>query len=122
MLTSSTTGVATQAWDYAKYFIDVNAAHSKDTIIINEAVFKGLPEDLQQAILKAAAAAEVRGLEWSKREDEETKARLVKEGMTIIKPDAAFQAELQKLGIVLAEDWEKRAGADGTKVLNEFRK
>jgi len=42
--------------------------------------------------------------------------------MTIIKPDAAFQAELQKLGIVLAEDWEKRAGADGTKVLNEFRK
>ena len=64
----------------------------------------------------------MRGLEWSKREDEETKARLVKEGMTIIKPDAAFQAELQKLGIVLAEDWEKRAGADGTKVLNEFRK
>jgi TRAP-type C4-dicarboxylate transport system substrate-binding protein len=122
MLTSSTTGVATQAWDYAKYFIDLNAAHSKDTIIINEAVFKGLPEDIRQAILKAAAAAEVRGLESSKREDTETKARLVKEGMTILKPDAAFQAELQKVGAALAEDWEKRAGPDGTKVLSEFRK
>lgn len=122
MLTSATTGVATQAWDYAKYFIDVNAAHSKDTIIINEAAFKALAPDIQDAILKASAAAEVRGLEWSKREDEDTKARLVKEGMTIIKPDAAFQTELQKLGVTLAEDWEKRAGADGAKVLSEFRK
>ncbi len=122
MLTSSTTGVATQAWDYAKYFIDLNAAHSKDTIIIHEAVFRGLPEDIRQAILKAAAAAEIRGLEASKREDTETKARLVKEGMTILKPDAAFQAELQKIGAALAEDWEKRAGPDGTKVLSEFRK
>jgi TRAP-type C4-dicarboxylate transport system substrate-binding protein len=122
MLTSSTTGVATQAWDYAKYFIDVNAAHSKDTIIINEAVYKGLPQDIQQAIVKAAAAAEVRGLEWSKKEDADTKARLVKEGMTIIKPDAAFQAELQKIGLVMAADWEKRAGPDGAKVLTEYRK
>lgn len=122
MLTSSTTGVATQAWDYAKYFIDINAAHSKDTIIVNDAVFKALPEDIQQAILKAAAAAEIRGLEWSKREDHETKARLVKEGMTIIKPDAAFQAELQKIGVALADDWEKRAGPDGAAVLKEFRK
>ena len=121
-LTSASTGVATQAWDYAKYFVDLNAAHSKDTIMVNQAAFKALPEDIQAAVRKAAANAETRGLEWSKKEGEETKARLEKEGMIILKPDAAFKTELKKLGDAMAEDWEKRAGADGAAVLKEFRK
>jgi TRAP-type C4-dicarboxylate transport system substrate-binding protein len=120
-LTSASTGVATQAWDYAKYFVDLNAAHSKDTIMVNQAAFRALPEDIQAAVRKAAANAEVRGLEWSKKEHEETKARLEKEGMIIIKPDAAFKAELAKLGEAMAEDWEKRAGPDGAAVLKAFR-
>ena len=120
-LTSSTTGVATQAWDYAKYFVDLQATHSKDTIIVNTQAFKALPQDLQAAVLSAAAAAEKRGWEWSKREGEETKARLAKEGMTIITPDAQFLADLRKVGDVLAQDWEKRAGPEGAAVLKEFR-
>lgn len=119
-LTSSTTAVATQSWDYAKYFIDFQAAHSKDTIIINTAAFKGLSADLQQIILTASANAEKRGWDWSKREGEETKARLVKEGVTILTPDPAFVADLRKIGERLAQDWEKRAGPDGATVLKEF--
>lgn len=121
MLTSSTTGVATQAWDYAKYFIDLQATHSKQTIIVNQQAFKGLPQDIQAAVLKAAATAEKRGWEWSSKEGEETKARLVKEGMTIITPDEKFIAELRKVGAALAQEWEKRAGADGTAALKDFR-
>ena len=120
-LTSSTTGVATQAWDYAKYFVDLQATHSKDTIIVNTQAFKALPQDLQAALLDAAAAAEKRGWEWSKREGEETKARLAKEGMTILTPDPQFLAELRKVGDVLAQDWEKRAGPEGAAVLKAFR-
>ena len=120
-LTSSTTGVATQAWDYAKYFVDLQATHSKDTIIVNTKAFNALPKDIQDAVWKAAGEAEKRGWEWSKREGEETKARLAKEGMTILAPDAAFQAELRKVGEVMIQDWEKRAGADGTAALKAFR-
>ena len=54
-------------------------------------------------------------------EGDETKARLVKEGMTIVVPDAKFQADLKKIGDVLAADWEKRAGPDGVAALKEFR-
>jgi len=120
-LTSSTTGVATQAWEYAKYFIDLEATHSKDTIIINTKVFQGLSKDLQDAILKAAADAEKRGWEWAVREGEETKARLAKEGMIIVKPDAAFLADLKKVGDTMAKDWEKRAGPDGATVLQQMK-
>jgi len=119
-LTSSTTGVATQAWDYAKYFIDLQATHSKDTIIVNTAAFKALPQDIQQAVLKAAADAEKRGWDWSIREGEETKARLAKEGMIIITPDPAFMADLRKVGEAMARDWEKRAGPDGVAALKEL--
>jgi TRAP-type C4-dicarboxylate transport system substrate-binding protein len=116
-LTSSTTGVATQAWDYAKYFIDLQATHSKDTIIVNTRAFKALPQDIQATVLKAAADAEKRGWEWSKREGEETVARLAKEGMVILTPNEAFVSELRKVGETMARDWEKRAGPEGVEVL-----
>lgn len=120
-LTSATTGVATQAWDYAKYFIDLQAAHSKDTIIVNTQAFKALPQDIQEAVLKAAADAQKRGWDWSIKEGEETKARLAKEGMIIITPDAAFMADLKKIGDTMARDWEKRAGPDGTAALKALQ-
>jgi TRAP-type C4-dicarboxylate transport system substrate-binding protein len=119
-LTSSTTGVATQAWDYAKYFIDLEATHSKDTIVVNTKAFQGLPKDIQEAVLKAAATAEKRGWEWAKTEGEETKARLAKEGMIILKPDPAFAAELRKVGDTMAQDWMKRAGPDGVAMFKEY--
>ena len=119
-LTSSTTGVATQAWDYAKYFIDLQATHSKDTIIVNTQAFKALPQDIQTAVLKAAADAEKRGWDWSIREGDETKTRLAKEGMIILTPDAAFIADLRKIGETMARDWEKRAGPDGVAALKEL--
>ena len=84
-------------------------------------VFKNSLTNLSHCLNKAAANAEKRGWEWSKREGDETKARLVKEGMTIVVPDAKFQAELKKIGDVLAADWEKRAGPDGVAALKEFR-
>lgn len=116
-LTSSTTGVATQAWDYAKYFIDLQATHSKDTIIVNTRAFKALPQDIQAIVLKAAADAEKRGWDWSKREGEETVARLAKEGMVILTPNEAFVSELRKVGETMARDWEKRAGPEGVEAL-----
>ena len=120
-LTSASTAVATKSWEYAKYFIDLQAAHTKQTIIVNAAAFKALPADVQDAVLKASAAAEQRGWAASRREADETRERLVKEGVIIVKPDEAFRGELSKLGVTLATDWEKRAGAEGTGVLKAYR-
>jgi TRAP-type transport system periplasmic protein len=120
-LTSASTAVATKSWEYAKYFIDLQAAHTKQTIIVNTAAFKALPADIQDAVLKASAAAEQRGWAASRREADETRERLVKEGVIIVKPDEAFRGELSKLGVTLATDWEKRAGAEGTGVLKAYR-
>jgi TRAP-type C4-dicarboxylate transport system substrate-binding protein len=73
------------------------------------------------AVLKASAAAEQRGWAASRREADETRERLVKEGVIIVKPDEAFRGELSKLGVTLATDWEKRAGAEGAGVLKAYR-
>ena len=116
-LASASTAVATSGWDYAKYFIELRAAHAKDYFIVNQAAFKALPQDIQEIVLKAAATAEKRGWEWSEKEHEDNKATLRSKGMNVIEPDPEFLAGLRQIGDRLAADWEKKAGADGTAAL-----
>jgi len=121
-LASASTAVATSGWDYAKYFIELRAAHAKDYFIVNQAAFKALPQDIQEIVLKAAATAEKRGWEWSEKEHEDNKATLRSKGMNVVEPDPVFLAGLRKIGDQLAEAWVKKAGADGEAVLKEYRK
>ena len=120
-LASASTAVATSGWDYAKYFIELRAAHAKDYFIVNQAAFKALPQDIQDIVLKAAATAEKRGWEWSEKEHEDNKATLRAKGMNVIDPNPEFLAGLRQIGDRLAADWEKKAGAEGTAALKEYR-
>ena len=120
-LASASTAVATQGWDYAKYFIELRAAHAKDYFIVNQAAFKALPQDIQDIVLKAAAIAEKRGWEWSEKEHEDNKVTLRSKGMNVVDPDPVFLAGLRAIGDKLAVDWAKKAGPDGEAVLKEYR-
>ena len=120
-LASASTAVATSGWDYAKYFIELRAAHAKDYFIVNQAAFKALPQDIQEIVLKAAATAEKRGWEWSEKEHEDNKATLRAKGMNVIEPNPEFLASLRQIGDRLAADWEKKAGSDGSAALKEYR-
>jgi hypothetical protein len=42
--------------------------------------------------------------------------------MTIAPPSATFLAEFNKIGSTLLGDWEKKAGAQGTALLADYRK
>jgi TRAP-type C4-dicarboxylate transport system substrate-binding protein len=47
---------------------------------------------------------------------------LADNGMTVAPPSAAFLAEFNKIGTTMAVDWEKKAGAQGTALIAEYRK
>ena len=68
MITSPSTGVSSQAWDYVEYYYDFQAWLPKNMVIINKTVFEALPEKTQQVILNVAAEAEKRGWAMSKTE------------------------------------------------------
>jgi TRAP-type C4-dicarboxylate transport system substrate-binding protein len=57
----------------------------------------------------------------SRQREKESNDILAKNGMTLHKPDAAMMAEFQRVGSVVADEWLKKAGADGQQILKTFR-
>jgi TRAP-type C4-dicarboxylate transport system substrate-binding protein len=122
MITSSATGVDTQAWDFVKYFYDVKAMAPWDITIVNERVFSGLDQKTRDAVLAAAKIAEERGWKLQAEETGKLVAMLKSKGMDVRQPSPALMAELNKIGEQLIAEWSKAAGEDGPKILDQFRK
>ena len=122
MLTSSSTGVSSKAWEYSKYYYDTNAWHPRNVVIVNERAWQRLPEGQRAAIAKAAADAEKRGWELCKENDEKGKKVLADNGMQVVLPGKDLVDGFQKIGATMQGEWAKRAGADGEAVLATYRK
>jgi TRAP-type transport system periplasmic protein len=120
MISSSSTGVATKAWEYAKYFYDVNAWHPRNVVIVNERAFQALPEAAKNAILKAAADAEKRGWETVSKDHEAGLKQFRERGIQVEKaPDALYKA-FSEAGNTMVRDWVKQAGPDGEALLKAY--
>src|SRR5687768_946245 len=121
MMTAATTGVATKAWEYTGHLYLTNAWIPKNVVVVNTRAFQRLPEAQRNALLSAAAAAEKRGWEMSRQREKEGNDILAKNGMTLHKPDPAMMAEFQRVGRVVADEWLKKAGAEGQQILQSCR-
>jgi TRAP-type C4-dicarboxylate transport system substrate-binding protein len=121
MITSSATGTSTKAWEFVKNYYKTSAMHPKNVVVVNQRGFSRLPKDQQDALTKAAAAAEKRGWEMSKAREKEGDETLAKNGMTVREPDAKMKAAFQKIGAQMAQEWEKQAGADGQAIVKAYR-
>src|SRR5258707_199328 len=113
MVTSSATGTSTKAWEFVKNYTKTNAWNPKNAVIVNQRAFAALPKAQQDALLKAAAAAEPRGWEMSKAREKEGDETLAKNGVTVVDANPELRAALAKIGEQMGAEWEKAAGADG---------
>ncbi len=120
MITSPSTGANSKAWDYVPYFYHVQAWLPKNITVVNEKAFDALDKSTQSSVLAAAAAAEKRGWEASKKETGSKIAILKKNGMKVSAPSAALKSGLQKIGRIMTADWVKKAGAEGKAVLKAY--
>src|ERR1041384_3343129 len=83
MVTSSATGTATKAWEFVKNYYKTNAWNPKNVVVVNQRAFSGLPKNVQDGLVKAAAAAEPRGWEMSKAREKEGDETLAKNGVAV---------------------------------------
>ena len=120
MFTSAPTAVTTKAWDYTRFVYDTQAWVPKNVVFVNERAFQALPEAVRKVVLEQAAIAEKRGWEWSQRDNDESPKELVKNGMNLAPISPAFRAELKKIGDQMLEDWLKKAGPDGKKIIDAY--
>jgi TRAP-type C4-dicarboxylate transport system substrate-binding protein len=121
MVTSSATGTTTKAWEFVKNYYRTNAWKPKDIVMVNARAFDRLPKDQQAALLKAAAAAEPRGWEMSKAREKEGDDTLAKNGVAVSEPSPELKASLARIGLQMAGEWEKAAGAEGQALLKAYR-
>lgn len=119
-MTSIATVVELQAWDFSKNFYDVRAMHSRDVVFANQKAFDSLPDDLKQIVLDAAARAEVRGWEMSAQVSQVAAEKSKASGMNVQNVDPAFNAQLQKIGQQMAEEWLQKAGPQGQELLKSL--
>jgi TRAP-type C4-dicarboxylate transport system substrate-binding protein len=121
-MTSVATGYDSKAWESMSYFYDTQAWLPKNVTLINKAAFDRLDKATQDALLKAAAAAEARG--WFKSQDKHQwyAAQLAARGLKVLPPSAALKTGLQQIGERLTAEWLAKAGADGQAVIDAYKK
>lgn len=120
MITSPSTGVTSSAWDYVKYYTDIQAWLPKNVVVVNKRAFDKLKPETQAAVLAAAEAAEARGWEMSKAETATQTAALAEKGMTIVAPSPELMTGLKEIGAAMLEGWKAQAGENGAAILSAY--
>lgn len=121
MITSPSTGVSSQAWDYTSHYINTQAWLPKNMVFVNSAALAALSDEEQAAILAAAEAAEARGWDMSAAETAEKIAGLEDGGMTVMQPSDALSAKLAEVGEVMLDEWLAQAGDAGAAMIARYQ-
>ena len=121
-MSSGATGYDSKTYEHIKNFYDTQAWIPKNAIIVNQKAFDALDKPTQAAVLKAAADAEARGWKISEEKNTWYLDQLKAKGMHIVKPSEQLMADLRKVGNLMLAEWQRKAGDDGRKVIDAYRK
>jgi TRAP-type C4-dicarboxylate transport system substrate-binding protein len=121
-MSSGSTGFDSKTYEHIKYWYDTQAWLPKNAVIVNKAAFDALDAPTKQAVLKAAADAETRGLAASKRVNTESLDKLKANGMNIMAPPAQLTADMKKVGETMLKEWLDKAGPEGKALVDAFQK
>ncbi|MEX0584593.1 MAG: TRAP transporter substrate-binding protein DctP [Natronospirillum sp.] len=120
MITSPTTGISTQAWQFANHYYDVQAWIPKNMVMMNKRLYLDLPLAHREALHIAAAQAEARGWQMAVDDTQTDIQRLRTEGIVVHTPNPALNAQLQATGMVMAAEWISTSGASVESTLNAY--
>ena len=122
MMSSGSTGADAKLHEHVKFWYDTQAWLPKNAVIVNRAAFNALDKTTQDAMLKAAADVEVRGLAASKKANGDSLAVLRAGGMQILPPSAQLKTDMKKVGDTLLKEWLDKAGPEGRQLVDAFLK
>ncbi len=121
MITSPSTGVSSQSWDYITHYTDTQAWIPKNMVIVNAKAFKRLDAKTQKIVELAAQAAEARGWDMAMAETDAKTAVLSEKGIKVSSPTLSLKKGLQAIGKTMGDEWAKTAGDDGAAILKALQ-
>jgi TRAP-type C4-dicarboxylate transport system substrate-binding protein len=120
MITSPSTGANSKSWDYLSNFYHTQAWLPKNVIVVNKRAFRKLDDDVQKAVLDAAAKAETRGWNMSMAETD-AKIKILKDnGMKVFDPSPELKAGLKAIGDKMTAEWAEQSGEVGAAILKAY--
>ncbi len=122
MISSGSTGYDRKIWEHVDYWYDVQGWLPKNMVIVNKDAWEGLDAQTQAIIRGAAAMAEQSG--WDKAQVLSTwyAEQLADKGMKVEGPSPQLQADFEKIGATMTEEWLGRAGDGGKAVVEAYKK
>jgi TRAP-type transport system periplasmic protein len=121
-MSSGSTGVDTKTYEHLKFYYDTQAWLPKNAVIVNKRAFDALDKATQDALLKAAADAEKRGWDASRKVNVDSLNTLKANGVNVAPPSDALKADMRKVGETMVKEWLDKAGPEGQALLDAFRK
>lgn len=121
-MSSGATGFDSKTYEHVKNWYDTQAWLPKNAVIVNAKAFEALDKPTQTALTKAAADAEARGWKLSEEKNKWYLDQLKGKGMNVAQPSEQLMADLRKVGNFMLAEWLRKAGDDGRKVLDVYRK
>lgn len=121
-MTSGATGVDSKLYENLKYYYDMQAWLPKNGVLVNKQAFDALDKPTQDAVLKAAAEAEVRGFAASQKVNVDTLEKLKANGMQVVTPSAQLKADMKKVGDTMLKEWLEKTGPEGKTLIDAFKK
>ncbi len=121
MITSPSTGANSKAWDFVTHYTQIDAWLPKNIVVVNAREFDALSDDVQAAVLEAAAAAETRGWEMSMAEAA-AKTQIMKDnGIIVVAPSPELVEGLQAIGATMLENWKANASEEALSILTAYQ-
>jgi len=120
-MSSGATGFDSKTYEHIKNWYDTQAWLPKNAVIVNLKAFEALDKPTQVALLKAASDAETRGWKLSEEKNGWYVDQLREKGMQIHKPSDQLTAELRRVGNFMLAEWQRKAGDDGKKIIENYR-
>ncbi len=110
MITSAVTGVENKVWGGLTHYYELNAWFPKNIVFVNAKTFAAQPAAVQQAVLRAADAAELRGFAASRRAAGDATDELRRHGIKVEPVPFELGRDLKRLGEKFSREWVATVG------------
>lgn len=118
MITSPSTGVDSQAWDFVSHYYDVQAFLPKNMVIVNKSAYDSLSPEVQEALMEAAKIAEDRGFEMAEEATGVATSTMAENGMNVLPTPEGLAADFEEIAATMQAEWLEQAGENGQKIVD----
>lgn len=120
-ISSGATGYDRKVWEQLTHFYEADAWMPRNHVFVNKDIWAGVSDKNKAAIQGCASLASYSGYWRAVQYTDFTLKGLRDGGMTVQRSGEQLQADLNKIGEVMAAEWLESAGAEGKAAVDAFK-